>query len=276
MKRKEQKWDEFILEAAEAFDEDRYTDVIKNLDKAEKAGCKDLMLKAMRAHSNVHLHNYEDALVDIEFVLEKDKDNLSMIYYRCIVNLDLNKHEAALIAIERLVEVHPDDSESYCLRGICLSYLNEFERAIKDLTLAKKMGSEEPLICRQRGLSYFSLEKYKEAKADLIAYTVLDDQDHYIFFLLNIIAKKEGKLHDAIEYVSRAIYLKEGEFDYYMSRFNLYKETEQYDKWGADLNKAIALNPEGVGVRIGGEFKSISDIINEGPEMNKPKKKKKK
>jgi tetratricopeptide (TPR) repeat protein len=255
-----EKWEEYLDEAGEAWEEENFSECIKWSTKAIDAGCREIKIYSLRGYCNLEIGNYREAVHDLDIYLVKKKGDLMMTLMRGIAHLNLQNLNQALADFNKALKKLTDDKDAYYYRGVTLSYLEKHKMAIKDLDKAVKLGCNEELLYRQRGLSHYCLNQLEAAKNDLIKHTKLRDTDAPCFFILGKIEQESGNLKKAIKYISRAIYIDGEKSEYYISRMHLYLQTDQGEKSTADFHKAMEVNPDHVGMVIGGKFIPINDL----------------
>jgi tetratricopeptide (TPR) repeat protein len=258
-----EKWEEYAAEVLQAIDDENYTEGIKYATMCIDAGCKEIKIYSLRGYCYLESGNHQAAIEDFNRYIKKVKNDYLVIVFRGMCYLNIGEHKKALKDFDIGVKNMPDDKDAYFNRGVCLSYLREHRRAIADLDKSEKLGCKEALIWRQRGFCNFSLQNNKEAKKDILHYTTLINTDAYCFYILSKIEEAKEDWHEAIKYVSQAIYLDGENTDYYIDRMHLYNKTDQREKADADFIRANDTDPTKIGFMIGGKFKSLADIRKE-------------
>jgi len=75
-------------------------------------------------------------------------------------------HNAAITEFNRAIELDSKDANAYYFRGGIYGSLGEWEKTIADYTHAITLNQKDSYYV-SRGVSYFMLEKNKEARSDL-------------------------------------------------------------------------------------------------------------
>jgi|ERR1035441_281794 tetratricopeptide (TPR) repeat protein len=254
------KWEEYAAEALEAMEEDKYEEGIEYATKSIKAGCKEPQIYYIRGFCNLQSHNFDASIKDLDIVIDKDKKNYLARSLRGMCFINKTDYKKALKDFDFSVKHCKDSNMDYYYRGICHSYMNNYALAIKDLDKALETEMVEDLFYRQRGFCHYCLQHLKEAKEDILHYTTLVNTDAYCFFVLSKIETDQKNYHEAIKYISQAIYLDGDNQGYYIERMKLYLMTDQYDKSKVDQERSMSMGLNTMGVMIGGKFISLSDM----------------
>ncbi len=95
-----------------------------------------------------------------------------------------------------------------------------------------------------RGMCYFGLHEYDNARNDLLQYLVIRDHDAYPYYYLGVIEDTGfDNLAKAEEYFTRAIELEPTRSMYFARRSRLYTKMKKYKKAITDASKSLSIDP---------------------------------
>ena len=115
-----------------------------------------------------HGGNYERAIEDCARAIELDPNNFAIYANRGLAYNSKSNYERAIKDFDRVVELKPDDVDAYINRGVAYYKRGEFERAIEDYTKTIDLNPNYVDGYYNRGEARLHLEKWGEAKIDLI------------------------------------------------------------------------------------------------------------
>lgn len=98
------------------------------------------------------------------------------------------------------------------LEGIALNQLGEATAALQRLGEALALAPDSVDALLERGLAYFELSRFAEARADLIKVTELSAEDAWAHHYLGLIAEREGDPKEAKRRFTRATELSGEDF----------------------------------------------------------------
>ena len=157
----------------------------------------------------------------------------------------LRKFEKALSDYDRGIQLDPKDARAYSLRGL-VDW--KYSRIIRRLSLIMIVLFNLILThlenYKQRGITYYMLEKADKALTDYAHVIQLDLNDAEIYYMRGNVYS--GILEDyqkALADYDRVIQLDPMHAKAHFKRGYIYFQLEQYEKAFADLDRAIQLDP---------------------------------
>jgi tetratricopeptide (TPR) repeat protein len=263
MEEKFEKWEEYMAESMDAFDEDNYDESIKLVNMAKEAGCTDNFMYAHRGECNVKLNNFKDAIDDLTIYLENEKNDDATYFYRGFIYMKIDNYEAALADFETGFKTVPREAEHYYYRGICLYNLHKYKSAIEDFDNAEKLGEKDKSLYRYRGAANYFLDRMVKAKKDFLIYLKDNDEDSAVYMMLSSVEKKKKNYEEALKHINHAIFINGENKLYYEYRMELYELTNQPEKAEADSLRIKELTPKHIFTWRDGELKAILEQLKE-------------
>ncbi len=149
--------------------------------------------------------NYlEEALNIYNQLIEKDQDNLDLIYDRGLLLLKLFESEKALVDFKTIRSLSPDDFKGYLGLAEYHAYKYNIVPSIGYLNSAlEKTTSDEDrfkyLLTRGEVMMRFNM--YAEAEKALLEATTINADDFYLIELFSLTLGNQGKGEEALEYL---------------------------------------------------------------------------
>jgi len=127
----------------------------------------DVRALLVRAKAKSHLKNYDAALADLNMAVHFSPANAEAYYQRGLTRLKLKQFPAAIADFNKATQYNPQYKEAFFGRGAARIQTLNFKAAIPDFTAAIALDSTFADAYEYRGISYASLSKPTEARADL-------------------------------------------------------------------------------------------------------------
>ena len=110
----------------------------------------------------------ERAIKDYNKAIELDPEFARAYFGRGIVYNGQEEFELAIDALNKAIELNPKFAEAYLYRGIVYGKKKEIELALNDLNKAIELNPELAEAYLSRGIYWLRLQKWQEARSDLI------------------------------------------------------------------------------------------------------------
>ena len=168
-------------------------------------------------------------------------------YNACAIEkINLMEYDAALKEITKIIQLHPDEPVAYLDRGIIKNdFLRHHMGAIHDFSKAIEIDSLNIDAYYLRGISRYSLKKYKEALKDFIKVTTLEAENADVYYYKGLaeVALKDFKA--ALNDYTTAIAIRRDHAKAYGNRaMILAMQQHDYPSALDDCNRAIATEPD--------------------------------
>jgi len=137
------------------------------LDRAIKLDSSNSDAWQARALAQLRTGNFDQAVKDLEVLLERDKENYVALLALAEAMANLKKTDEAIALAGRAIKLEPDAPQAYELRARIHVLTNAMDRALVDVNKALHLlpGSYTSLLLRARLLQ--AKEKYEEALSDV-------------------------------------------------------------------------------------------------------------
>lgn len=241
-----QRWEATMIEQMEEADNrDRFTQM------------KDRFLALYRGQPSKQAA-FESLIEEAEFLIFSDRFNESTEVLARALRLDKRNYELAfylaefhhkqglnqegLSYIDTALASKNDHVDSLLLRGLILYGERSFEESEKSLKrcLSVQPNNAKALMCLAS--IYVDDSRYEEA-APLLERVLKIDPQARAYYLMGVVSKERGKLHDAFEYLDQALELEPNHEDALLVLGMAYLERGWTRKAKAVFAQALELNP---------------------------------
>ncbi|MCU0871124.1 MAG: tetratricopeptide repeat protein [Pirellulaceae bacterium] len=153
-----------------------------------------------RATELVEDHNYDEAVIEYDRLLQDDPDNVALLRDRASTQLLRGGYDYAIRDYDHLLTVKQEpDADLYYNRGCALLAANRLEEALSDFTKSISMNETWSLAYNNRGVTYAKLGKYDLAIADFSEGIKLEPNNKLAYRNRAMAYKKLGELRKAQE-----------------------------------------------------------------------------
>lgn len=200
--------------------------------------------ESMNAYSSAIAVAYNAA--DLASLYKERGDAKGMLY----------KYDDAIADFSKAIEYDSRMMQAYWQRGFYRGKEGLYELAIGDFTSAIRLFSQEntvgasndlSILYNNRGLYYYRLRKYEEARADMVKSIDQNPNYDYANWNMGLIETALGHHKAANGFYLQAVSLMKKEIDRAACYFDLYKSDRallDYGKAMAHINEAIRINPD--------------------------------
>ena len=155
------------------------------------------------------LERYEEALADLNQVLNLIPDHPEILNNRGVTYDRLNRYDKALADYNRSLELRPDHPDTLSNRGLTYYNLKRYGEALADYNRSLELRPDDPATLNNRGVIYLRMERYVEAHADFNRTLQLKPDKPLAVYNMACFFSLTGKPNDAISHLEKAIGLDE-------------------------------------------------------------------
>lgn len=223
------------------------------------------------------MNSYQEAIEDFEQAIkfweqksssQSPEENIYQAFYlKGICLRQLEKYDESIVDLRKAVELKSDEPSAHNNLGLSLFKNGSFEEASHEYTKAiqttqseKKKLEYNPelrnqiaIYCNNRGLAYYHLKQYTEAKKDFDDAINLNDKEAIYYFNRGNVAYDQKKYEEAHQDYDCAIELQPSDPRFYHSKGLAYESTESDEDFDAAIEnykKAIELDETFFGARF--------------------------
>jgi tetratricopeptide (TPR) repeat protein len=170
--------------------------------------------------------------------------NAEILMKEAIVHFDGGRYQKSIEILDEALEINEFPQLTPILhfyRAVSKVKVKQYDAAILDYTKAIELNPKKSKYIYHRGLAYFQLSKYEEAKNDFQATLAMDGGNADIYVKLAFLKQQENDLKGAIEGYTKAIEFNPTFAAPYYYRGLIYLQVLLHDKACADLQKAADL-----------------------------------
>ncbi|RIB20169.1 kinase-like domain-containing protein [Gigaspora rosea] len=142
----------------------------------------------IREETYQKIEGLEDALVDLNKLLEIDPNNAFALRNRASAYQMMGRYNEALEDLNILLEIKPNGVNALKIRGEIYRDLKRYKDALRDLNKSLEIDPQDAFALKVRSAIYRSMGKYKEALTDLIKFFEIANSSFtkfwYIIFIL--------------------------------------------------------------------------------------------
>lgn len=192
---------------------------------------------------NVSYQLVNNFLSKIDTVLEEfERPELYLLKAQVLEKYGTN--EDALVEIEKLININNTYAIAFLYRGVIYYELKQYDEAIESLNEALRL---EPSFIRAqnaRAMAYMTQQKYDQAIDSFISIIELDGQNWGACNGLAICYKDIGLLDSALVYFNKSLEINPNLISPLKNRGDLFFDKGQYERALLDYNRIIELNQE--------------------------------
>lgn len=156
---------------------------------------------------------------------------------------DERKYDESIAKSTELLQKQSNNADLLLNRGICYYSTEKYQAALEDLLRARTLKPEEPITNYNLALVYNALEDYDKAIDAINLYLkTTNDADGIITRARSY--RWSSEFQKALDDYTAAIKLKPDTIDAYLERSACYRQLKSPDKALEDCNKAIAIDPK--------------------------------
>lgn len=131
-------------------------------------------------------------------------------------------------------------------RSFCKKELKNFEGSIMDMNRAIAIDPKDLASYIDRGTTYLEMKEFGKARDDFL--TIVENDKKSVqakggFYYLGLIAFKESKFYEGIEYLTKALQIDPDDIDILFNRGYYYGLTMQSEKAIKDYDQIIKVDP---------------------------------
>lgn len=221
----------------------RREEALADFNKAIELAPDYAMLYNNRGNVLFDMGRAEDAIAEFTRAISLAPGYGAAYNNRANANEELGRHEAAIQDYRRAVELMPQNAVPFNGRGKAQGALNRPFAALRYLNRSIALNSKYPAALRNRAQMYISMERYREALADLepiMTGQAADDPE--LLMLRGRALAHERKAQAAYKDFTRAIELDANNARAYLERALLHIERDDYEPALANLNQALSID----------------------------------
>ncbi|WMX16487.1 MULTISPECIES: tetratricopeptide repeat protein [unclassified Aureispira] len=172
------------------------------------------------------------------------EENAETLMKEAIVHFDGGRYQKSIEILDEALKINEFPQLAPILhfyRAVSKVKVKQYESAIPDYTKAIQLNPQKSKYIYHRGLAYFQLGQYEEAKKDFQSTLVMDGGNADIYVKLAFLKQQENDLKGAIEDYTKAIEFNPKFATPYYYRGLIYLQVLLHDKACADIKKAANL-----------------------------------
>jgi tetratricopeptide (TPR) repeat protein len=154
------------------------------------------------------LHSLVSEKVSSEVWLKSidiNNDDIEGLYDRALSKIEQKYYNEAIVDLNNILQIDTSISSVFSLKGYCLLMLSNFDSALILLNKAIEIDGNNSIAFYARGRVFFHKNKLRNAMADFIKVIELNPNEPESSYFLGAIALKENDVPSAKKYFKQAI-----------------------------------------------------------------------
>ena len=197
----------------------------------------------LRADVRAQKEQYDSALVDIDYLLNREPLSPSFNFEKGVICLRKNDTTCALNCFKQSVRYDSQNPANWSALGLVLLMANDNEQALTTLTKAINLGSRWAGDYMNRGIIYYQNHNYRAALADYDKAVTIDSHDAQTYYNRGMLRAELGDYNRALEDLNTAIDLAPQKTDMRYQRAMVLMQLRQWKQALEDLDQLIAVYP---------------------------------
>ena len=217
---------------------------LASLNKALDVDPEHSDARQQRAFINLGLKNFEDAIKDLETILETDTENMTVAVALAEALVQSDKFDDAIAVVDGIIKVRPKNSAGYELKAELYLTAEKFDEAIEQLNKAIEINpkSVSGLLTRAR-LSIIKGET-EDAKKDIGRVQQLQPNSPQALLLLSAVYEQEEKYGDAARLLEQLLEFNPANTQLRMQLAMNYSMGDFHDAAIGEFSKVIRQDPK--------------------------------
>jgi len=160
--------------------------------------------------------------------------------------LKIEKYEEASSWLEKAIEVYPDSAELYLELTHSYYRQKDFARTLRVIENYQRnfASPHPPILYKLRGISFFTLEQYAAARAELKYYCNLKFNDGEGWKYLGMSAFHLGDSEAAVSALNKAQPRLPGDSDIFLYRSRYFRKAVKHDIAMKQIELGLSINPD--------------------------------
>lgn len=181
------------------FDQNRYDETVKILDRVLQAKPNDADALVYRVHSLRLQRTFEEASQALTEAEERLGEQPTVLNSRGWLHYDMGEYDEALKAFERVLEISELDEDAHAFRAASLRMMKDLSRARETADSSIRVLPDSSSVRHQRALILMDQENLEEAEEEFQASISLTRDDLYPRLDYAQLLTRMNRLHDALQ-----------------------------------------------------------------------------
>lgn len=195
-------------------------------------------------YSLIELGKYENALENIEKILDKDKNDIDARKLLALCEVNLDQYNEAKNILEDIIKFKQDDAICWYYLGCCYDNLGELIEAKHAYNTVIKLRPEYVDVYKNMAILHIKSNEPKKA-IDYVNEGLKHstDNDYSFYYIAGTACMAAQNFEDSIKYITKAIELAPDNVQLYNNLGTAYLTIGQYEKALETYRKSIELDP---------------------------------
>ena len=217
---------------------------LASLNKALDVDPEHSDARQQRAFINLGLKKFEDAIKDLETILETDTENMTVAVALAEALVQSDKFDDAIAVVDGIIKVRPKNSAGYELKAELYLTAEKFDEAIEQLNKAIEINpkSVSGLLTRARLLIIKG--ETEDAKKDIGRVQQLQPNSPQALLLLSAVYEQEEKYGDAARLLEQLLEFNPANTQLRMQLAMNYSMGDFHDAAIDEFSKVIRQDPK--------------------------------
>lgn len=236
-------YDAFHYRALSRYRLGRYQEAIDDMNKVIDKQPNTPSLYVERAYIYLSNNNFTEAIADCQKAYNLKSLGEEGFLCKAQSENSINDYQDALNDYNEVIKLNPKNVDAYSLRGLTKDKMNNTHEAIDDYNLALKIDSLSSLAYYSRAEAEIKLDEGKQAMADYNKVLQLEPRNSYAYFGRAVLFANMKQYASAISDFNKVILLNPNNIEALFNRAKLKQVVDDLKGAIKDYDKIISLYP---------------------------------
>lgn len=199
-----------------------------------------------RSLTRYRLGKYQEAIDDINKVIDKNINNPDLYVERAYIYLASNKFKEAISDCKKAFELKSLGEDVFLCKAQAEDAISNYKDAVGDYDAVVKINPKNVDAIALRGMTKFKMSLIQEAVDDYNLALKIDSTSTLAYYSLADVDVKLNDTAKAMENYNKVIHYEPRNSYAYFGRAVLYANQRNYARAISDFNKVILLNPNNI------------------------------
>lgn len=176
---------------------------LERINYFEKSGGNSVETYRLRGMASLGLKDYQHAIQDLEYYIEKKPASFNAHKYLGMANIDAGRFEKGVSHLNKALSIQPDDPEIYLYRAKYFIKMNKYDTALDQFKIALENDSNNSGILLSYS-KFYLMQGDTTAAEELLKRAVRHDASCWeCFKCLGIIADEQNRDFEALLFLQK-------------------------------------------------------------------------
>jgi tetratricopeptide (TPR) repeat protein len=199
-----------------------------------------------RSLTRYRLGKYQEAIDDINKVIDKNPDNAELYVERAFIYLASNKFKESISDCNKALDLKALGEDGLLCKAQAEDAISDYKDAVSDYNAVVRINPKNVDAIALRGMSKYKMSLIQEAVDDYNLALKIDSTSTLAYYNLADVDVRLNDTAKAMEDYNKVIHYEPRNSYAYFGRAVLYANQRNYAMAISDFNKVILLNPSNI------------------------------